>query len=140
MAKTPRALAADLAIVVCQLGELTKLYRKLPPASSLSLRLRGTGEEPVVNCYIHDGPADADATCEHLRQIGALRAWAHALGSELHLTEPRPYVPGRVSRRLSTEGTLPNGLRVEAYTLLEYDPDALEYHGQRAAVPAIAAA
>ena len=144
MADSPRALSAELAIVVCQLSELTKLTRRLPPASSAYLREERTadspGDTPLVSCYIHDGPVDKgdpDAP-EHLRQINALRLWARALGSDLALDDPRPYFGKDVTRTLSTTAELPSGLRVCAYTLLKYDPDAPEYHGKPAAA-AIAA-
>lgn len=142
MAKSPRELSAELAVIVCQLSELTNLARRLPPVSSTSLheeRLEDKpGAVPLVWCYIHDGPvdkADPDAP-EHLRQINALRQWARALGSDLTLEDARPYIGETVCRCLSATGELPSGLRVRAYTLLSYDPDAPEYHGRRIEQPA----
>lgn len=139
MANTARALASDLAIIVCQLGELTKISRKLPPIGIIRLRELSEGE-PLVACHIFAGPDDTDPAgpTAHERKIDAVRAWAHALGSDLNLSDPRPYIGTEVVRELSTTGALPNGLAVEVFTLLEYDPDAPEYHGKPAA-PAIAA-
>lgn len=139
MAKTPRALASDLAIIVCQLAELAKISRKLPPIGIVRLRELRTGE-PCIACHIFAGSSDPDpaGTTIHERQIDAVRAWAHTFGSDLDLSEPRPYVGTRVVRELSTTSALSNGLAVEVFTLLEYDPDAPEYNG-KPAVPAVAA-
>jgi len=141
MAKTPRELSADLAIIVCQLAELAKISRKLPPLGIVHLREHLRTGEPYISCHIFSGSIDPNSvdTTVHERQIDAVRAWACAFGSDLNLSDPRSYAGTEVCRELSTMGALCNGLAVEVFTLLTYDPDAPEYHGKPAAA-AIAAA
>ena len=134
MAKSPRELSAELAIVVCQLAELAKISRKLPSIGAVHLREHISTREPYISCHIFQRSADPDTlgVTGHEQQIDAVRAWAYALGSDLNLGTARPYIETRVCRELSTTGALSNGLAIEVFTLLEYDPDAPEYHGQRA--------
>jgi hypothetical protein len=154
MADTARELAGDLAQAACQLLELQKMTRRMPRLTSVTVDptslYRGKEDEGIeVVCYIageyYDRKAEQIVALGHEGQIDALRVWAHKLGSELNLGDARPdkYTarPGKThSRSLETAATLPNGLRVQVYTSLEYDPDAPEYHGQRVGEPAIAAA
>lgn len=110
--KSPRELAACMALAACQINTLQPLAADLPTLG-WDAQLHGQDafvlEAHVFSCYYDDHGTFVSLDAE--AEIDALRTWAHALGSDLHLA--------KVSRngdfeilRLETSAELDNGLKL----------------------------
>ena len=126
MPKSLSGLAGQLALAACRMSEFVRVAEPLPPLAHVYADVEGDSAviRGRVDTYAHPDQPDRYVFLDAEARIDALRQWAAALGSDLHLGDAHALPSGRLTRQLETCVELGNGLMVEIKTDFYYDPPA----------------
>ena len=127
--KSPRELAAGIALAACQINALAPLAADLPTLGWDTHQDKDAFVlyAHVLSCYFDDHGKYVSLDAE--TEIDALRVWANALGSDLHLTGVSRSADFEILR-LETSTVLDSGLKLRitaapCYRIGQREPAAL---------------